>query len=69
MNWSDLLFAGFIISVPLGLYYWFRFGPKRCPRCGTLVFGYPGAPVGIRVFHFKCKNCGERFIGHRRLPL
>jgi hypothetical protein len=50
-------------------YFWLRFGPKQCPRCRRLVWGYPGVPVGIRVMHFHCGRCGQRFTGHKRLPL
>jgi hypothetical protein len=50
-------------------YFWFRFGPLRCPHCRKFVFGYFGIPVGIRRMHFHCKGCGARFDGHKRLPL
>jgi hypothetical protein len=50
-------------------YFWLRFGPKRCPRCRTWVFGYWGVPVGIRMMHFHCKRCGMRFVGNKRLPV
>ena len=65
---DGLFLLGFFTLMLLG-YFWLRFGPMRCPRCGRLVFGYPGIPVGIRRMHFHCKGCGTRFDGHYRLPL
>jgi hypothetical protein len=50
-------------------YFWLRFGPKHCPDCAALVWGYSGIPVGIRMMHFHCRRCGKRFVGHKRLPL
>ena len=58
-----------LVVLPLSLYGWLRFGPKRCPKCGRLTWGAPGVPVGIRHWHFHCKRCGTDFRAHRRLPL
>ena len=58
-----------LISLPVVLYAWLRFGPKRCPNCRGLTWGVPGVPVGIRRWHFHCKGCGTDFQGHWRLPL
>jgi tRNA(Ile2) C34 agmatinyltransferase TiaS len=51
------------------LYGWLRFGPKCCPNCGTRTMGVWGPPIGIRRMFFRCKACGTRFEGRRRLPL
>ncbi len=61
-----LLLVVFFILVS---YFWLRFGPKRCPKCGRLVFGVFGPHIGIRRMFFRCKACGTHFEGHRRLPL
>jgi hypothetical protein len=58
-----------IVFVPLACYFWFRFGPPRCPGCGRLTFGYAGTPIGVRWMHFHCQRCGRRFAAHPRLPL
>jgi len=58
-----------LVAVLLIGYFWFRFGPLRCPRCRRLVWGYFGVPVGIRRMHFHCPGCETRFEGHKRLPL
>jgi hypothetical protein len=58
-----------VIGLPFGVYFFLRFGPKRCPRCRKLAWGVFGPPIGIRRMHFHCKNCGTYFEGHRRLPL
>ncbi len=57
------------IALPFGVYFFLRFGAKRCPQCRKLVWGLPGAPIGIRRMHFRCKTCGVHFQGHKRLPL
>ena len=61
--------AAAVVLLLLAAYFWFRFGPLRCPRCGRWTFGYAGTPVGIRWMHFHCRKCGTRFSGHPRLPL
>ena len=57
------------LTLLLFAYFWLRMGPKRCPNCGKLTWGYWGVPIGIRRMHFHCKACGTRFQGSWRLPL
>jgi hypothetical protein len=66
---ADVLLLTAFVALCLFTYVWLRFGPKRCPDCRTLVWGYAGIPVGIRKMHFHCRRCGKRFVGHKRLPL
>lgn len=58
-----------VVFLLVGFYGWLRFGPKRCPKCGKLTMGVWGPPVGIRRMFFRCRVCGTRFEGHKRLPL
>ncbi len=60
-----------VLSIPLIFvgYFWIRFGPRRCPNCHKLVWGVFGPPIGIRCMHFRCKSCGTKFKGNKRLPL
>ncbi len=58
-----------VVCVILSTYFWLRFGPKPCPKCGSLTWGYWGTPIGVRRMHFHCKQCGEYFERHWRLPL
>ena len=64
----EYLFFAFLLSAVM-LYSWLRFGPKRCPQCRTLTWGYWGTPIGSRRMHFHCRRCGAYFEGNRRLPL
>jgi len=69
---TEFLAKALIFFIILGLvlvYFWFRFGPKKCPKCKTRVWGIPGPHIGIRKMYFECKKCGNKFEGHRRFPL
>jgi len=66
---TTFLIIGAILIVFWILYFWLRFGPKRCPNCGKLTLGVFSHHIGIRKAYFVCKSCGTKFQGHHRLPM
>ena len=63
------ILALLLIPSALAVYFLLRFGPKRCPKCRSWTWGFPGVPIGVRRWHFHCKRCGTYFEGHFRLPM
>ena len=68
MSFVYLLFLLVFVLIMI-IYFFLRFGPKRCPRCGKRTWGTPGLPIGVRRMYFVCKRCNYRFTGHMRLPM
>ncbi|MCD8264509.1 MAG: TPM domain-containing protein [Tannerellaceae bacterium] len=74
-----LLIIG-VIAVPVGimlLLTFFKYRPKKCPRCGKKALVYSGQRIvqqatykaqGMAVDIYRCKNCGYTENRNKTLP-